>query len=61
VANHWQGTSDKAGTCTTCSKKLADCVGHFGYIRLELPVFHVGYFKAILQTLQTICKVETPV
>ena len=22
------------------SKKLTDCAGHFGYIQLQLPVFH---------------------
>ena len=26
------------------------------YINLELPVYHVGYFRAIIQILQTICK-----
>lgn len=26
------------------------------YINLELPVYHVGYFKAIINVLQTICK-----
>jgi DNA-directed RNA polymerase III subunit RPC1 len=31
-------------------------VGHFGFIDLELPVFHVGYFKAVLTILQSICK-----
>jgi len=31
-------------------------VGHFGYIDLELPVFHVGYFRSIISLLQTICK-----
>jgi DNA-directed RNA polymerase beta' subunit len=27
-----------------------------GYIRLELPVFHVGYFKNIVAILQCVCK-----
>jgi DNA-directed RNA polymerase III subunit RPC1 len=36
--------------------RLSDCVGHFGYIKLELPVFHIGYFKAITEILQNICK-----
>jgi DNA-directed RNA polymerase III subunit RPC1 len=40
----------------TCNLRLADCVGHFGYIKLELPVFHIGYFKAITEILQNICK-----
>ena len=35
---------------------MADCAGHFGYIQLELPVFHVGYMKHTLNILQCICK-----
>ncbi|CAK9872595.1 unnamed protein product [Sphagnum jensenii] len=50
------GTTDKKGECTTCSGKLADCPGHFGYVKLELPVFHIGYLKTIISTLQCICK-----
>ncbi|RYH24956.1 hypothetical protein EON65_16135 [archaeon] len=37
-------------------KKLTDCAGHFGYIQLELPVFHAGYFRHTLTILQCICK-----
>lgn len=50
------GVSDKRSPCKTCGKYLADCAGHFGYIRLELPVFHVGMFKHTLTILQCICK-----
>ena len=50
------GTSQKSQKCSTCGLGLSDCVGHFGYINLELPVYHVGYFRAIIQILQTICK-----
>lgn len=50
------GTSNKNDVCGTCSKKLADCAGHFGYIKLELPVFHIGFFKAVAEILQNICK-----
>lgn len=50
------GTSDKSGTCGTCNAKLADCVGHYSYIKLILPVFHIGYFRAVIQMLQDICK-----
>ena len=32
------------------------CAGHFGVVRLELPVFHVGYFKHVLTILQCVCK-----
>jgi len=35
---------------------LQDCPGHFGHVRLPLPVFHIGYLKYIQTTLQNICK-----
>ncbi|KAJ1512772.1 hypothetical protein HMI54_007771 [Coelomomyces lativittatus] len=50
------GPSEKSSTCSTCNMKLAECSGHFGYIRLSLPLFHVGFFKAIVTILQNICK-----
>lgn len=50
------GVSNKRATCETCGQMLADCTGHFGYIALELPVFHIGYFRNTLQILQCICK-----
>lgn len=39
------GTCSNASPCETCNKSLNECIGHFGYIDLELPVFHVGYFR----------------
>ena len=51
-----QGIWDKDANCATCGLKMADCVGHFGYIKLVLPVFHVGFFKHCIQILQVICK-----
>ena len=48
--------SVKDATCGSCGKGLNDCIGHFGYIDLELPVFHTGYFKAVITILQSICK-----
>ena len=47
----------KAANCETCGKNLVACVGHYGYIDLELPVFHVGYFRRTINILQMICKV----
>ena len=49
-------TSKLLGECQTCKGKIMDCSGHFGYLKLELPVFHVGYFKAIVHCLQCVCK-----
>lgn len=42
--------------CETCGGKLTDCAGHFGDIKLALPVYHIGFFKAALTVLQDICK-----
>ena len=45
------GVSDKSSKCETCGMGLQDCPGHFGRIKLELPVFHVGYFKPLVAVL----------
>lgn len=50
------GISSNAQECSTCHGNLASCHGHFGHIRLALPVFHVGFFKNIISVLQCICK-----
>ncbi|KAI9024018.1 hypothetical protein DFJ74DRAFT_705759 [Hyaloraphidium curvatum] len=50
------GISSKAGNCETCKLQLKDCVGHFGQLRLALPVFHIGYFRLVIQILQNVCK-----
>lgn len=42
--------------CRTCGKDLKQCVGHWGYIGLQLPVFHIGFFKYTIQILYCICK-----
>ena len=35
---------------------MTDCPGHFGNIKLALPVFHIGYFKHTVSILQVVCK-----
>lgn len=50
------GVSDNFSECETCDGRLATCQGHFGRIKLALPVFHVGYFKHTITVLQCICK-----
>lgn len=42
--------------CMTCSKSIRQCSGHFGFLKLFLPVFNVGYIKVIYGILQIICK-----
>jgi len=52
------GTSstNRESKCSTCQLGLQECPGHFGHVRLPLPVFHIGYLKYIQATLQNICK-----
>ena len=50
------GVSDRVSVCETCKLGLTECSGHFGYIDLGLPVFHIGYFKHTISVLQCICK-----
>jgi len=52
------GVSNKNDWCDTCVERLQECNGHFGHVKLILPVFHVGYFKKIISILQCICKVR---
>ena len=51
------GVSDKQSICGTCGSRMQDCPGHFGHIKLVLPVFHIGYLKSMIAMLQSICKV----
>ncbi|KAI1788935.1 beta and beta-prime subunits of DNA dependent RNA-polymerase [Ganoderma leucocontextum] len=50
------GTTEKNAFCETCGLNSVDCVGHYAYIKLVVPVFHIGYFKHIIAILQCICK-----
>lgn len=50
------GVSDKSSVCATCGCKLVDCAGHYGYIPLALPVFHIGFLRHTIHLLQCICK-----
>ena len=50
------GTARKNVACETCGETFETCNGHFGYMWLALPCFHVGFFKTIVTILQQICK-----
>lgn len=56
VLDRRMGVSQKGTICETCNQGLNECVGHFGYLDLALPVFHVGHFRATVTILQTMCK-----
>ncbi len=49
------GTTDKKLRCATCKCNFNDCPGHFGYIHLAKPVFHVGFINECLKLLKCVC------
>ena len=50
------GTTSKTDTCPTCGKDQSNCNGHWGYIRLQAPCFHVGFLPLTIEILNQICK-----
>lgn len=36
------GTIDRTLKCATCEEGMAECPGHFGVIKLAVPVYHYG-------------------
>ena len=56
VLDRRMGTSRRGETCETCGKITRLCPGHFAYIELEMPCFHIGYFKHVVHILQCVCK-----
>ena len=53
-----QGPNEKNATCLTCGEDSTRCAGHYGFIKLYLPVFHVGYFRPTINMLSCVCKVS---
>jgi DNA-directed RNA polymerase II subunit RPB1 len=49
------GTIDANVICETCEQKSSLCPGHFGYIELAAPVFHMHFISRILKLLKCIC------
>jgi len=48
-------TTDKKLLCATCKCNFIDCPGHFGYIHLAKPVFHVVFISECLKLLKCVC------
>jgi len=50
------GIIDPGLRCKTCSGKIKECTGHFGYIELARPIIHVKYVTVILDILRSVCR-----
>ena len=51
------GTVDHGLLCQTCDMSGTDCPGHWGRIHLTVPLFHRGFFDAVIKVLQCVCHV----
>jgi DNA-directed RNA polymerase subunit A' len=49
------GVIDPGLRCKSCSGKLKECIGHFGYIELARPIIHINYVKVLHTFLQCTC------
>ncbi|MFH1376770.1 MAG: DNA-directed RNA polymerase subunit A' [Candidatus Woesearchaeota archaeon] len=49
------GVIDPGLRCKTCGGKLKECIGHFGFIDLARPVYHIKYISHILTLLRSTC------
>jgi len=49
------GAIDSNVICETCEQKSSLCPGHFGYIELAKPVFHMHFLPRILKLMKCIC------
>lgn len=49
------GPYDKFGKCPTCSKSEKDCQGHFGYVKLILPIYNLFLMKTLEKILKLKC------
>ena len=49
------GAIDSNVICQTCEQRSSLCPGHFGYIDLAAPVFHMHFMPRILKLLKCVC------
>jgi DNA-directed RNA polymerase II subunit RPB1 len=49
------GTIDKKILCQTCNCDVIDCQGHYGFIKLNEPVYNVCYIKTVYKVLNCVC------
>ncbi len=49
------GVIDPGLRCRTCGGKVNECPGHFGYIELARPVFHIRYIPLVYSFLRSTC------
>jgi DNA-directed RNA polymerase II subunit RPB1 len=49
------GTVDRHIRCMTCQGNMTECPGHFGHIKLAVPMFHISFLNTVVKILQCVC------
>jgi DNA-directed RNA polymerase II subunit RPB1 len=49
------GVVEHGKFCQTCQQGYTFCPGHIGHIELACPVFHVHFFKTVVNVLKCVC------
>ena len=49
------GPADGTSQCETCGLLARHCPGHYGHIRLPVPVFNPIFFQHMFQLLRSVC------
>ena len=49
------GTIDKKFKCQSCSGDLINCQGHFGHMKLAIPMYNICFMKQVFKILQCVC------
>ena len=49
------GPYDRFGKCPTCNKNEKSCQGHFGHIRLILPIYNLFLMRSLEKLLRIKC------
>ena len=50
------GPLDRLSVCGTCGKKTGVCNGHWGHIELTVPIYHVNFYRQVVQWLKGTCR-----
>ena len=49
------GVVEHGKFCQTCQQGYTFCPGHIGHINLSVPVFHVHFFRTVVNVLKCVC------
>ena len=49
------GPSGVREECHTCRGSSNQCPGHFGYVELVKPMYHVGFIEKVVRVLRCVC------